>query len=273
VITRETEATLTGDGQVGELLRPGDRVTVEQAPHPQRFIKTRQEDYFSTLRNKLKYGRSSPHYARTTCCDRGYGRPSGRPRSRTLRRTKQVRLRSESAELRDGCPVARPSPRSRDGVLCIMRLAGRCCEPCLLAPGLTHTSVCGIPGRVTVAIAAGRDGSSFVPRLPAWSLVARLGGGRGRAPLPVLLAASQRRARGSPTRSRGSGSGLPQSLQKNHHGPHLQPRCPARIWDLISVGATAAPAACGATVQHRVTPRQRASGTDEKHLANVEMVW
>jgi NAD+ kinase len=56
VITKETEATLTGDGQVGELLRPGDRVTVEPAPHPQRLIKTRQEDYFSTLRNKLKYG-------------------------------------------------------------------------------------------------------------------------------------------------------------------------------------------------------------------------
>jgi len=57
VITKETEATLTGDGQVGEQLRPGDRVTVEAAPHPQRFIKTRQEDYFSTLRNKLKYGK------------------------------------------------------------------------------------------------------------------------------------------------------------------------------------------------------------------------
>jgi NAD+ kinase len=56
VITKETEATLTGDGQVGEQLRPGDRVTVEPAPHPQRLIKTRQEDYFSTLRNKLKYG-------------------------------------------------------------------------------------------------------------------------------------------------------------------------------------------------------------------------
>jgi NAD+ kinase len=56
VITKETEATLTGDGQVGELLRSGDRVTVEQAPHPQGLIKTRQEDYFSTLRNKLKYG-------------------------------------------------------------------------------------------------------------------------------------------------------------------------------------------------------------------------
>jgi len=56
VITKETEATLTGDGQVGEHLRPGDRVSVVPAPHPQRVIKTRQEDYFSTLRNKLKYG-------------------------------------------------------------------------------------------------------------------------------------------------------------------------------------------------------------------------
>lgn len=56
VSTRETEATLTGDGQVGEQLLPGDRVIVEQAPYPQRFIKARQEDYFSILRNKLKYG-------------------------------------------------------------------------------------------------------------------------------------------------------------------------------------------------------------------------
>jgi len=47
--------------------------------------------------------RINPHYARTTCCDRGYGRPSGRPGvflhqaqdKLTLRRTEQVRLRSE----------------------------------------------------------------------------------------------------------------------------------------------------------------------------------
>ena len=41
--------------------------------------------------------------------------------SRTLRRTEQVRLRSSPAVPRDGSPVARPSPRSRYGVSCIMR--------------------------------------------------------------------------------------------------------------------------------------------------------
>jgi hypothetical protein len=43
----------------------------------------------------IREGTPSPHYARTTCCDRGYGRPSGRPRvflrqaqdKLTLRRT------------------------------------------------------------------------------------------------------------------------------------------------------------------------------------------
>jgi len=42
--------------------------------------------------------------------------------SRTLRRTEQVRLRSSPAVPRDGCPMARPSPRSRYGVSCIMRV-------------------------------------------------------------------------------------------------------------------------------------------------------
>jgi len=41
--------------------------------------------------------------------------------SRTLRRTEQVRLRSSPSVPRDGCPVARPSPRSRCGVSRIMR--------------------------------------------------------------------------------------------------------------------------------------------------------
>ena len=41
--------------------------------------------------------------------------------SRTLRRTEQVRLRSSPAVPRDGCPVARPSARSRYGVSSIMR--------------------------------------------------------------------------------------------------------------------------------------------------------
>jgi hypothetical protein len=37
-------------------------------------------------------------------------------------RSRQVCLRSSPAVPRDGCPVARPSPRSRDGVSCIMRV-------------------------------------------------------------------------------------------------------------------------------------------------------
>jgi NAD+ kinase len=56
VRTKGMETALTGDGQVGVQVLPGDVLTVEQAPHPQRFIKSRQEDYFSILRNKLKYG-------------------------------------------------------------------------------------------------------------------------------------------------------------------------------------------------------------------------
>jgi NAD+ kinase len=56
VRTKGMETTLTGDGQVGEQVLPGDVVTVERASHPQRLIKSRKEDYFSILRNKLKYG-------------------------------------------------------------------------------------------------------------------------------------------------------------------------------------------------------------------------
>ena len=37
----------------------------------------------------------------------------------TSRRTENVRLRSSPAVPRDGCPVARPSPRSCGGVPCI----------------------------------------------------------------------------------------------------------------------------------------------------------
>src|SRR5512139_747669 len=66
-------------------------------------------------------GISSPHYARATCCDRGYGRPSGRPRVSDLATYGKVRLRSSPAVPWDGCPVARPSPQSHHGVSCIMR--------------------------------------------------------------------------------------------------------------------------------------------------------
>jgi hypothetical protein len=47
---------------------------------------------------------------------------------------------------------------------------------------MSHIS-CWTPGIVTVATAAGRDGSSFVPRLPAWSRLAHLRSGEG-APSP-----------------------------------------------------------------------------------------
>ena len=157
------------------------------------------------LEPRATAGALSPHYARTTGCDRGYGRPystqyrpapragwsaaqsasgastfrgrwqgppgfppparpkapaslstingatmrlcradhpaarassdlppTGSPRQArdkqdklTLRRTEQVRLRSSPAVPRDGCPAARPSPRSRYGVSCIMRASTR----------------------------------------------------------------------------------------------------------------------------------------------------
>jgi hypothetical protein len=88
-------------------------------------------------------------------------------------------------------------------------------------PIMSHIS-CRAQGMVTPPVAAGNDGSAFAPWLPDWSLRTRLRS-EGRA-LAVLLAASLRRARGSPARRRGrSGSGLSQSRQKNHHCPHLEP--------------------------------------------------
>ena len=43
---------------------------------------------------------------------------------------------------------------------------------------VSHVS-CSTPGRLTLAISVGTDGSSFVPRLPAWSLLSRLRSGEG----------------------------------------------------------------------------------------------
>jgi hypothetical protein len=62
--------------------------------------------------------RGSPHDARTTCCDRGYGRPSGRPRvllrqaqdKLTLRRT----VKYASSPSPCGCPA-------RDASACAAR--------------------------------------------------------------------------------------------------------------------------------------------------------
>ncbi|MBW1982417.1 MAG: NAD(+)/NADH kinase [Deltaproteobacteria bacterium] len=53
---KATDVTLTCDGQVGCELLPGDRITVQRAPHPLRMVKVRQEDYFTVLREKLKWG-------------------------------------------------------------------------------------------------------------------------------------------------------------------------------------------------------------------------
>ena len=53
---KATDVTLTCDGQVGCDLQAGDIVRVEQADLPLFLIKSRQEDYFTILRNKLKWG-------------------------------------------------------------------------------------------------------------------------------------------------------------------------------------------------------------------------
>lgn len=56
VSQKATDVTLTCDGQVGWQLLPGDRVSIEKAPHPLHLVKARQEDYFTILRRKLKWG-------------------------------------------------------------------------------------------------------------------------------------------------------------------------------------------------------------------------
>jgi NAD+ kinase len=53
---KANDVTLTCDGQVGCELQAGDIVRVEQADRPLFLIKSRQEDYFTILRNKLKWG-------------------------------------------------------------------------------------------------------------------------------------------------------------------------------------------------------------------------
>jgi NAD+ kinase len=53
---KATDVTLTCDGQVGCELMAGDRVSIKQAVQPLLLIKSRQEDYFTILRDKLKWG-------------------------------------------------------------------------------------------------------------------------------------------------------------------------------------------------------------------------
>ena len=53
---KATDVTLTCDGQVGCELQAGDLVKIEQAAQPFFLVKSRQEDYFTILREKLKWG-------------------------------------------------------------------------------------------------------------------------------------------------------------------------------------------------------------------------
>jgi hypothetical protein len=53
----------------------------------------------------------TPHYARDACCDRGYGRPSGRPRVSKLATYGKVRLSSEPLRLPGGTTISTISLR------------------------------------------------------------------------------------------------------------------------------------------------------------------
>ena len=53
---KATDVTLTCDGQVGCELQGGDLVSVRRARQPLFLVKSRQEDYFTILRDKLKWG-------------------------------------------------------------------------------------------------------------------------------------------------------------------------------------------------------------------------
>jgi NAD+ kinase len=53
---KATDVTLTCDGQVGCELQAGDCVSVREATAPLLLVKSRQEDYFTILRNKLRWG-------------------------------------------------------------------------------------------------------------------------------------------------------------------------------------------------------------------------
>jgi len=76
-----------------------------------------------------------------------------------------------------------------------------------------------------IANGAGNDSSSFVPRLPAWTLLARLRSGEGAPSLfSSLLRSDEPRA--PPPAAAEVAQAFRQSLQKNHRCPHLEPQCP-----------------------------------------------
>ncbi len=52
----QDEVHLTVDGQVGQRLNPGDRVTVERSPVEVQLIAPSDKNYFDVLRGKLKWG-------------------------------------------------------------------------------------------------------------------------------------------------------------------------------------------------------------------------
>ena len=54
--TKATDVTLTCDGQVGCELLAGDLVSIKRAAEPLLLVKSRQEDYFTILRSKLRWG-------------------------------------------------------------------------------------------------------------------------------------------------------------------------------------------------------------------------
>jgi NAD+ kinase len=47
---------VTIDGQVGSPFLPGDRIRIRKSRHPVRLVELPQKDYFSVLRQKLKWG-------------------------------------------------------------------------------------------------------------------------------------------------------------------------------------------------------------------------
>jgi NAD+ kinase len=53
---KATDVTLTCDGQVGCELQGGDQVSVRRARQSLFLVKSRQEDYFTILRDKLRWG-------------------------------------------------------------------------------------------------------------------------------------------------------------------------------------------------------------------------
>lgn len=55
-LVSDEDATLTLDGQIGETLRPGDRVRVTRARHSARFVEVEPYRHFETLHQKLRWG-------------------------------------------------------------------------------------------------------------------------------------------------------------------------------------------------------------------------